>query len=141
VSDTQTQAAIDAMYAACVDAIERGDGLMTVREQFDYRLGTSGHAYSIEGYADILRERDEARAEAAEARKAGSDEIARLTTQMHQIAREHCHLQREVERLRKALPDAIYHGLHTRGIEDGEATRLTEGILRDLGIADTETGD
>lgn len=55
------QAAIDAMYEACKDALEGPQGIVPAVDYFKYRLGTAGHSYSVHAWKDTLDEIEQLR--------------------------------------------------------------------------------
>lgn len=59
----------------CIDSILSAiegdrftDGLQTAEQYVRYTLGTAGHLYHVEGFMDVVRERDAAKAELAQLR-------------------------------------------------------------------------
>jgi hypothetical protein len=58
VDRTHCQALVDALYEAAVEALEHPRPFGTGREQLDELLRQRAHAFAIEGWEALLRERD-----------------------------------------------------------------------------------
>jgi hypothetical protein len=71
VDCTRCQAVVDALYEAAVEALEHPRPFRTGRQQLDDLLRQRSHAFAIDGWEGLLRERDRY--------KAALEKIARRT--------------------------------------------------------------
>ena len=75
VDRLRCQAVVDALYEAAVEALEHPRRFRTGRQQLDDLLKQRSHAFAIDGWDALLRERDRY--------KAALEKIARPTDDVH----------------------------------------------------------
>jgi hypothetical protein len=110
------RSALDALFDEAVAAHEKPHPLMGYADYLRYRLGTTGHAYELEGFAEILARVERLEADLQEAREALKPFAA---------------LAAEVDDLRHSDDSTCPHRLNAGNI------RRARGVLRK---GDTDAG-